>query len=660
MANDTNVRESLLRTFIADKPLAHKMLFPHRHKDETPDFHKEIIHLLNSASQLVVLMAFRGAAKSTLVEEYILCLALFEETKFVLIVGSSWALACERLAAVRREIETNDTIMELFGDQKATPWSADEIVLANGVKIKAIGAGQSMRGVKHNQYRPDVAVIDDLEDEENVRTDDARHKMDRWLVGTLRPAMHPTKGKIRFIGTPLHPKSLIQRKLEDTQYWTARHFPIIYTDLETGEEKSSWPSRFPLDVVCKMRDEYAANGNLIEFNQEYMCRAEDIAGKPFKLEMIKTSAIMAKGHDAIYIFCDPARTVNAKTSARTGYVAWSWRGNRLTVHEAFGAFHKPDEIVKTLLELDEKYKPVHIGVELNGLEEFIAQPLRAAQVTAGRSIPFVGVHAPRDKLGFILGLQPFYAAGDVIHAKHLPDLEQELLQYPTGRNDVINSLAYALMMRPGRPVYEDFTEEHIAVALELHPASPRYLVVSSRPAMTAAALVQYIDGTLRIYQDWVRTAPPQEALEQIYHEAILTGGQVKLFSPDEQFDKYNNYGIPAAAKRLHAELQRTPSALKSEGKLGDYMRKQVRGVPGILIHERARWAINGLSGGYARKIAKGGVLADHPTDDQYRLVVESIESFISFLGNRGDEVDSQKHYAYTNTGRRFLSSLPSR
>lgn len=657
--NELEFRESLLKDFIGDKPLTHKMLFPHRHKDETPDFHKEIINLLHSTSQLVVLMAFRGAAKSTLVEEYVLSVALFGDAKFILIVGSNWESACQRLAAIKQEIETNDLIMELFGDQKAAPWAADEIVLANGVKIKAIGAGQSMRGVKHNQDRPDVAVIDDLEDEENVRTEEARRKTDRWLSGTLRPALHPTKGKVRFIGTPLHPKSLIQRKLEDKD-WVSKHFPILYHDLETGEEKSAWPSRFPIEVIQKLRAEYLNNGNMIEFNQEYMCRAEDISGKPFKPDMIKNTIVAVRPHDAIYIFCDPARTVNTKTSARTGYVVWSWRGNRLTVHEAFGAFHKPDEIVKTLIDLDTKYNPVHIGVELNGLEEFIAQPLRAAQLTIGRSIPFVGVHAPRDKLGFILGLQPFYAAGDVVHAKYLPDLEQELLQYPTGRNDVINALAYALTMRPGRPVYEDFTDEHIAPILEFHNSAPKYLVISSRPAMTSAALVQYIDGTLRVYNDWVRAAPSQEALEGIYHEAILLAGQVKLFSPDEQFDKYNNYGIPAAAKRLHAELQRTPSAAKSEGRLVDYMRKQVKGYPALLIHENARWVINGLSGGYARKTVKGGTLADKPTDDQYRLVIEPLESFISFLDQRGDQVDSEKHYAYTNTGRRFLSSLPSR
>lgn len=651
--SEDDKRDRLLLTFKHNRSLAHKVLFPHRHKDETPAFHEEMCALLYDPHPRVAEMAFRGAAKSTWLEEYVLLSALFRESLFPMVIGPKWESACERLAPMRNELETNEALIELFGDQKSSPWSMDELGLANGVKIQAVGAGQSMRGKKHNDERPDLAAIDDLEDEENIATEEARRKLDRWMTGTLLPALHPTKGKVRFIGTAIHPKSLIIKKCNDSE-WKSRVFPIININQDTGEEESAWPGRFPLEWVKKLRQDYINSGNFIEFEQEYMCRAEDVAGKPFQAKMLKIEPAPAV-HLPTYVFVDPARTTKER-SARTGYAVWSWLGNRLIVHKAEGHFHKPDEIVSKIMELDAEFQPVSVGVEAVGLEEFLLQPLRAACKRAGRSVPFIDVRAPKDKLSFIKGLQPFYTAGEAVHVQHLPDLEAELLQFPTGRMDVPNALAYSLRMRAGRPVYDSFTFKHIASILEIAPQLPRYLCVSSRASMTAGVLLQYVDGVIKIYHDWVYNEPPMECFERMLREAILIGGQVKVAAPLEQFDQFTNNGLPAAIKKQYIEPVKAASAGRSEGQLRDWLSKQLRGEVAFLVHADARWVRNGLAGGYARKLDKGGKLADQPTDDQYRVVVEAIECFIGWMDkHNGSDMESALRYAYTNSGKRFIS-----
>lgn len=655
---DSERRAFMLEQFKSNRFLAHTYLFPHRHKEESPPCHEEIVRLFNAPDPLVALMAFRGAAKSTLSEEDALLKALFEEEEFILIVGNSWSSACERLAPIKQELETNDALLELFGDQKSSPWAADEIVLANGVKIQAIGARQSMRGIKHNNARPTYVIIDDLEDEENVATEESRRKTERWLTGTLRPALNPKKGRIRFIGTPLHPKALIQKKCEDPE-WTSRKFPVVHLDLETGTEIATWPDRFSLEWVHKLRQDYLASGSLIEFEQEYMCRAEDVAGKPFQPNMIKVAAAPGR-FLPIDIVVDPARTTKA-TSARAGYAAGSWMGNQLIVHDAMGQFHKPSEIIDTIFEWDARFKPAHIGVEVNSLDEFILEPLRAKMLQTGRMLPIVPLYAPHNKDEFIKGLQPFYMSGNVIHVKPLPDLESELLQFPTGRKDVPNALAYLLRMRAGRTVYEDFTGDHIASLLEVHPNAGRWLVVSSRPAMVAAALVQIVNGVLRVYQDWVVNKPAVEALPEIIREATMASeGPFKIAAPQEQFDHYNNLGLPAAARRHKITLVRCGWSGKSEGILKDWLTRRSQGDAAFLIAEQARWTINGMASGYARRLEKGGVLAAKPTDNQYRVLLEAIESFVAWLDNatKADDNDMQVRYATASDGRRFLTSLP--
>lgn len=657
MPSPEEQRDYLLRTFKDNRALAHKKLFAHRHKDEDPAFHKEMMELLYDPHRRVALMAFRGGAKSTYLEEYVLLRALFREDIYTLIVGPKWESACERVAPIRNELETNDLIIELFGDQKSTPWSMDELQLANGAKIQAMGAGQSMRGKKHNDERPDSAAIDDLEDEENIATEESRRKVDRWLTGTLLPALHPTKGRVRFIGTAIHPKSLIIKKCSDPK-WKSRIFPIMYLDPDTGAETPMWPARFPMEWITEERQNYINSGNLIEWEQEYMCRAEDVAGKPFQPGMIKVAPVPAINLP-VYMFVDPARTVKEK-SARTGYAAWSWIGNRLIVHRAQGHFDKPDEIINRIIAWDKDFQPVHIGVEAVGLEEFLMQPLRAACKASGQSVPWTDVRAPKDKISFIKGLQPFYIAGDVTHVEHLPDLESELLQFPTGRMDVPNALAYALRMRAGRPVYEDFTAKHIATVLEPHRGLPRYLVVSARPALTAAALVQYVDGVIKIYHDWVYNEPPAECFERLLREAVLIGGQLKVCAPFEQFDQYTNNGLPAAIKKAQMIATRGGAAAKCEGQLRDWLRKQVKGEVALLVNNEARWVRNALAGGYARKLDKAGHIVDQPTDDQYRVVMEALESWTYYFDREHSDVDPDQklRYDYTPNGHRFITLRP--
>lgn len=650
-------RKWLLEKFRSDRYAAHQFLFEHRHKNDSAVYQKELVDLLCDPHPLIAIMAFRGAAKSTFIEEHVLLAALFGEIKYALLVGPKWESACDRLVSIRSELENNDRLIDLFGDQKATPWSLDELVLSNGVKLQAVGAGQSLRGKKYNAERPDFAVIDDLEDEDSVRTEESRHRMDRWMAGTLRPALPLDTGRIRFLGTPIHPKSLIFTKCKDPE-WKSKTFPAITIDMETGEEKSLWPSRFPLEKLKKLRSEYINSGNMLEWQQEYMCVSEDVAAKPFQASMIKVEPV-SQSWLPVQMMVDPARTVKA-SSARTGYAAWSWLGNRLIVHKAEGHFHKPDEIIRTILQWDAKFSPVRIGIEAVGLEEFIMQPLRAACAKEGRSLPWGDERAPRDKISFIKGLQPFYIAGEVIHVEAHPDLESELLSFPTGRMDVVNALAYALRMRAGRPVYDDFGVRHIAPILEVRPRTPLYLCVSSRAAMTAGVLMQYIDGALKVYTAWVFNEPPKECFERLLREAVLAGGgQVKLLAPVSEFDQWNNTGLPAAIRATGNTPVRTASTKNCEGQLRPWLQQQSHGMPKLLVHESARWVVNGLSSGYARRIDKHGHLQAAPNDDQYRLCIEALESMVAWLAQSAMmEDDGGFNYAVTKGGQRYISLRP--
>ena len=92
------------------------------------------------------------------------------------LIGSNSDRANDRLRAIKHELETNELLVELYGDLRGPVWNEGRTVLANGVCIQAFGRGQALRGVKYHDARPDLCFVDDVEEEEHVRSPEARQE----------------------------------------------------------------------------------------------------------------------------------------------------------------------------------------------------------------------------------------------------------------------------------------------------------------------------------------------------------------------------------------------------------------------------------------------------------------------------------------------------
>ena len=120
---------------------------------------------LDTALTKIAVAAPRGHAKSTVTTfEFALHQALFKKANNIIIISATEDLAIRFLRTIKAELEYNPRIKMLFGDMKSPKWSETEIVLANGVAINARGRGAQIRGLKHGSFRPDLIILDDLED----------------------------------------------------------------------------------------------------------------------------------------------------------------------------------------------------------------------------------------------------------------------------------------------------------------------------------------------------------------------------------------------------------------------------------------------------------------------------------------------------------------
>lgn len=643
--SDDAERMRILAELSADRHLAHEVLFSHRHQNATPAFHNDIIDDFYSSEPRVLELLFRGSAKSTRAEECACLLALFGEVHNLVVVGDSFARACDRLRAIKHELETNEFLIWLFGAQDTGTWQEAKLVLPNGVCIQAVGQGQALRGIKHLSWRPDYWIIDDLEDEESVATEEARSKLMKWFLGALVPASD-VNFRIRMLATPLDPQSLAARFAE-SEHWFPRIIPIMHFDAETGEATATWAERYDLEWIEAKRAEMASLGKASLFEHEYMVRAVADEDRVFRQEQFKHPAVARQRHHAVFAMYDPARSVGPR-SATTGKVVWSWENEKLIIWESGGHLWLPDQIVADIFDTAERYQPVEIGVEEDGLNEFVMQPINQEMARRRVLLPVEAKRAPKGKLDFIRQLQPFFKAGQVelANGEH-KDLVAQLLAFPTGRIDVPNALAYALL-RGGQPKYR-LPARCIEARRAGRPHQPRFLAAHSDGRTVYVALVEVPGrGPIHVLQDYLEDGSPLDVVPQMLRGlALRSEGDVPAVMPREHFSQYDAIGLRAALRRLSVSTMQGGELVAGEGAL----RAMLEADDKILISPDALWALRAFLGGAVLEAPRRSRMAE-----RYRLVVAALESFAARLPS-GRKLHESRAWRTTEDGRGYLSTL---
>lgn len=656
-----------------DRVLAHGALFRHRHPNKSPLFHRQLILDWHASDSSYLDMVFRGGAKSTIAEDAIVIKILFREFKNCLIVGADFDRAAARLHAIRMELENNELIHQIFGNLIGEPWGADRIVTSTGICIQAMGRGQSLRGIKFLDTRPDLLFADDLEDYADVLKPESRKKIHDWFDGELLPALEPGY-MARMAATPLHPEALPYHVLQDPS-WKVHRFPIKYQDPDTGEWTAAWPDRFPLteaeaqvlkktnpkvESIEKIEGGLSRKGQIHLWQSEYMCQAESPETKAFKQEMFRVEP-QVRTWQAVYSMIDPARTVGAK-SATTGKATWSWSKGKLIVWDAWARRLMPDQIIESLFADYDEYHPVFQGFEEDGLNQWALQPIRQEMARRGVALPLKPVRAPPGKLDFIRGLQPFFHAREAVFAKPLPDLQQQLLGFPSGEIDAPNALAYALKLRPGAPLYADFGGRHVAEDIEPLQGRPVWLCLNATRALVTGVALQVFDGAIRVYADAVREGDPGQVLSGMVSDMQADlGRELRLAAGPIHFDRYNNVGLVAAAAKIPMRVSPAVTPDRGRARLTDMLQREKSGLPMLMVSDRAVWTLNAFSGGYSRVLLKQGQLADYAEEGPYRVLMEGLESYAGLLElGSTDEPGDARMNAMSPNGRPYRSIVDGR
>lgn len=311
---------AMLRDLAYKSPEFFIDLFLHEQLEmPVPGFHKEIWGLLTDLEKERILLAIpRDHAKTTLAKLVVIWYWVFTSHRFCVYLSNTSPIAkgaCKDII----EFLHNPNFEALFGKIQMIKHSENEALwvfdlnMPNGKKkrciLRGLGQGQQMRGINIDNQRPDIAVVDDVEDNENTGSIPQQKKLDRWIFGPFLKALARRK-KILWLGNMLTKTSLLAR-LSRKPKWNPVVFGSIVKDVETGRLRPLWPDKWSIEALIEDFIEYRDEG----LTETWLCEMMNMPGfgqNGFSAEQIKYAEVMNPDmYQATWITIDPAFGLNA-------------------------------------------------------------------------------------------------------------------------------------------------------------------------------------------------------------------------------------------------------------------------------------------------------------------------------------------------------------
>lgn len=470
--------------------------FPHYFSRPSPEFHRELDAIwqqgvlkgrypLTAADTKTIsrlpgvrraVAAPRGHAKSTnLTFKGTMHSTLYGYKHYPIIISDSSEQAEGFLDNIRVEFEENTAILEDFGPLAGSVWRSNVLVTKTNIKTEAIGSGKKIRGRKHRNWRPDLIILDDVENDENVRTPEQRKKLKDWFDKAVSKCGDDYTD-IVYIGTLLHYDSLLAKTLANPAYRSIKYKAVIrfsqaddlwqqwetiFTDLSNDDRESEalaffqahkeamlegtqvlWEEKLSYYDLMVMRvSEGEASFNSEEQNEpinpddclfmeewfDYYNEAEVNFGDP--------------AFD-FFGFIDPSlgKTKRSDFSAIVTLAKHKGSGYMYVVDADIERRH-PDRIIADVLAKERWLRASFghgyrkLGAETNQFQWFLKEELAKASAKAGLYLPIEEVQQTSDKVMRVQTLQPDVKNKYIKFNRRHKRLLEQLTQFPMGAHD---------------------------------------------------------------------------------------------------------------------------------------------------------------------------------------------------------------------------------
>lgn len=459
--------------------------FPDALAEDSPEFHRDLLADFASRQNFAD-AAPRGHAKTTIGSAEVMGRIVNQETHYTLVVSDVYSQAKDIVDNIRTELESNDLLIWIYGELRTEwHWTAGSFTTRNQVRVTARGSNMKVRGLKYRHWRPDFALIDDLENDEAVMKPERREKLMKWVKMALMPAMASGNSQIAIVGTVLHGDSLLNNALEGKegfQGWRRNRWGALNMR-EDGSMYSLWPSKFPVEDLVRMRDDPTFEKYLgpITFAQEMQNQAIDETSRVVKRDWIygtddnrfiysltakeaqwtashppDTKSWLQTEIKQIIMAVDPA--ISEKTTAdyfACIVIGIDHQGHIWQLDLFRDRIADIDRQVDIVLDMAQQWKPDKLKVESVAYQAGLARAIQRTAAQRGIHVPVFQVKPDKDKFRRAV-IHSASFAGGLVHLREdhpLFDLfVAEIMNFPMGdHDDMFDAFMHAaedLVQRP--------------------------------------------------------------------------------------------------------------------------------------------------------------------------------------------------------------------
>lgn len=401
----------------------------------TPVLHLKMLDQIDQPnSRKIANMVHRGAAKTTVLGEYlILYLATFGElptfgrVDFALYVSDSIDNGVKNMRKnLEYRWENSEFLKKYVPVAKFTDihWHFKNKEGKEFI-VKGYGAKTGVRGTKANGKRPQLAILDDLVSDEDARSKTMIAAIEDTVHKAIDHAMHPTRSKIIWSGTPFNASDPLYKALESGA-WAVNCYPVCERfPCTRAEFRGSWEDRFTYDYVKRKYLEALKSGTIHTFNQELMLRImsdEDRLVHDGDINWYRRGDVLKEmSRYNFYISTDYATTEDQSGDfAFTSVWAVNSSGHKFWV-DGVCARQSMDKNVDDLFRFAQKYKPMSVGIEVTGQQEGFISWIRAEMgrrkvyfnlASSGNSSR-AGIRPNTNKLQRFMTVVPWFKMGEM-------------------------------------------------------------------------------------------------------------------------------------------------------------------------------------------------------------------------------------------------------